>query len=80
MVANEADGKYLMFVDADEILTASYVKAQIDLMEKNPNVGITSGIFKTVPGNLILNLEVAPCIVNQRNYNKPEISSGKLTS
>ena len=71
LVANEADGKYLMFVDADEILTASYVKAQIDLMEKNPNVGITSGIFKTVPGNLILNLEVAPCIVNQRNYGKP---------
>jgi GT2 family glycosyltransferase len=41
-------------------------------MEKNPQVGITSGIFKTVPGNLILNLEVAPYIVNQRNYGKPK--------
>ena len=72
LIANQADGKYLLFVDADEILTSGYIKAQVEMMEKNPQVGITSGIFKTVPRNLILNLEVAPFIVNQRNYNKPK--------
>ena len=72
LITNKADGKYLLFVDADEILTSGYIKAQVEMMEKNPQVGITSGIFKTVPRNLILNLEVAPFIVNQRNYNKPK--------
>jgi glycosyltransferase involved in cell wall biosynthesis len=72
LITNKADGEYLLFVDADEILTSGYVKAQVEVMEKNPQVGITSGIFKTVPGNLILNLEVAPYIVNQRNYGKPK--------
>jgi glycosyltransferase involved in cell wall biosynthesis len=72
LIVNNADGEYLLFVDADEILTSNYVKAQVEVMEKNPQVGITSGIFKTVPGNLILNLEVIPYIVNQRNYLKPK--------
>ena len=72
LIVNNADGEYLLFVDADEILTSGYVKAQVEVMEKNPHVGITSGIFKTVPDNLILNLEVIPYIVNQRNYLKPK--------
>ena len=33
---------------------------------------MTAGIFKTVTGNLILNLEIIPYIVNQRNYLKPK--------
>lgn len=70
-VINNADGEYVLFVDADEILTTSYVRRQVDFMEKNPQVAVTSGIFKTVPRNLILNLEVAPFIVNQRNYLNP---------
>ena len=72
LIVDNADGEYLLFVDADEILTKSYIKEQVGFLEKNPEVGITSGIFKTVPGNLILNLEVAPFIVNQRNYGQPK--------
>lgn len=72
LIVQQADGKFILFVDADEILTKSYVKAQVEVMEKNPKVGITSGVFKTVPGNFILNLEVAPYIVNQKNYGKPK--------
>jgi glycosyltransferase involved in cell wall biosynthesis len=71
-IVNKAEGKYLLFVDADEILTANYIRTQIEVMEKNPQVGITAGIFKTVPNNLILNLEVAPNIVNQKSYGKPK--------
>jgi glycosyltransferase involved in cell wall biosynthesis len=70
-IVKEADGDLLLFVDADEILTPSYIQVQVDVMEKNPKVGITAGVFKTVPGNLMLNLEVAPHIVNQKNYGKP---------
>ncbi|MCW4000964.1 MAG: glycosyltransferase [Candidatus Bathyarchaeota archaeon] len=70
-IVKEADGDFILFVDADEILTPSYLQAQVDVMEKNPQVGITAGMFKTIPGNLLLNLEVAPFIVNQKNFGKP---------
>ena len=71
LIVNNADGEFLLFVDADQVLTREYVKAQVDALEANPAVGITAGVFKTVPGNLILNLEVIPHIVNQRNYLRP---------
>ena len=67
-IVSKSDGKYLLFVDADEILTRDYVKTQVEVMENNPQVGITAGVFKIVQGNLILNLEVAPNIVNQKSY------------
>jgi len=71
LIVKNAEGEYLLFVDADEILTQNYINSQIEVMEKYPDVGITSGIFKMVPGNLILTLEIIPYIVNQRNYLKP---------
>ncbi len=55
LIVKEADGEFILFVDADEILTSGYVKAQVEVLKNNPQVGITAGIFKTVPGNLILN-------------------------
>jgi glycosyltransferase involved in cell wall biosynthesis len=71
-IVKEADGDLILFVDADEILTPNYLQTQVNVMEKNPKVGITAGVFKTVPGNLMLNLEVAPYIVNQKNFGKPK--------
>jgi glycosyltransferase involved in cell wall biosynthesis len=72
LIVDNADGEYVLFVDADEVLTNNYIKAQIDVLENNPEIGITSGVFKTVTGNLILNLEIIPYIVNQKNYLKPK--------
>ncbi|MGE5554712.1 MAG: glycosyltransferase [Methanocella sp.] len=72
LIVNQAEGKYLLFVDADEILTSEYIKLQVQTLENNPRVGITAGVFKTVANNLILNLEVAPHIVNQKSYGKPK--------
>ena len=72
LVVDNADGKYVLFVDADEVLSENYVREQVNVLEKNPDVGITAGIFKTVPGNLILSLEVIPFIVNQKSYPKPK--------
>ncbi len=72
LIVDTADGEYILFVDADEILTSNYVKTQVELLQNNPQVGITAGVFRTVPGNFILNLEVAPHIVNQKSYGKPK--------
>ncbi len=70
LVVEQADGEYILFVDADQILTSSYVRLQVEAMQRNPKLGITAGVFKTVPNNLMLNLEVAPHIVNQKSYGK----------
>jgi glycosyltransferase involved in cell wall biosynthesis len=71
-VVDMADGEYLLFVDADEILTPGYVAAQVEALEKNPKVGITAGVFRTVPGNVILSLEVTPYIVIHERFGKPK--------
>jgi glycosyltransferase involved in cell wall biosynthesis len=71
-IVDSADGEYILFVDADEMLTPGYVKTQVEVMQKNPQVGITAGVFKIIPGNSILNLEIAPHIVNQKSFGKPK--------
>jgi glycosyltransferase involved in cell wall biosynthesis len=72
LIVNKANGEYLLFVDADEILTPNYIEKQVQAMQNNPKLGITAGVFRTLPNNLILNLEVAPNIVNQKSYGKPK--------
>jgi glycosyltransferase involved in cell wall biosynthesis len=72
LVIDQADGEYILWVDSDEILTKSYVTKQVFIMKNNPRIGITSGIFKIIPGKIILNLELIPFIVNKKNYEKPE--------
>jgi glycosyltransferase involved in cell wall biosynthesis len=71
-IVDRAEGEYLLFVDADEILTPNYIITQVRVMESNPKVGITAGVFRTVENNLILNLEVAPNIVNHKKFGKPK--------
>lgn len=79
LIVQEAEGKYVLFVDADERLTSGYVKAQVEVLEKDNQVGITAGVFRTVPENLVLNLEVAPYIVNQKSHGQPKSFIWKTT-
>jgi GT2 family glycosyltransferase len=72
IVVDNADGEFLLFVDADQVLTKKYVKTQTEVLQKKLEVGITAGVFKTVPGNLMLNLELTPHIVDQLKYNEPK--------
>jgi glycosyltransferase involved in cell wall biosynthesis len=70
LILNNADGAYIVWVDADEILTKEYVRKQVLFMEQNPNVGITTGIVKLDPNNLILTLEHIPDNVNRVSFLK----------
>jgi len=72
LILKNAEGDYLIWVDADEILTESYVRKQVEFMSENPKVGITAGVTKTVPKNIILNLELIPGIISHMNYGKPK--------
>ncbi len=71
LVIDNADGEYVLFVDCDQIIKSNYIKTQVEVLEKNPKVAITAGTFKTVPNNLILNLEITPFIVDQLRYSQP---------
>jgi glycosyltransferase involved in cell wall biosynthesis len=71
LVLENTASDYLIWVDSDEILSSSYIRDQVDFMEKNNDVGITTGLVSLVPGNLVLNLELIPGIVTHFNYQKP---------
>lgn len=71
VVVNNADGDYIIWVDGDEILPEHYVRKQVEFMEQNPSVGITAGIFGMLPGNIVLNLELIPAIIDHIRYDKP---------
>jgi glycosyltransferase involved in cell wall biosynthesis len=71
LIVNNAEGDYIIWVDCDEILSKDYVRRQVDFMNQNPDVGITSGVVRTIPGNLVLNLELIPGIVDHMQYGKP---------
>jgi glycosyltransferase involved in cell wall biosynthesis len=72
LIYRNALGDFILWVDADEILTHDYLEKQVHFMESHPEVGITSGIVKLNPKNFILNLELIPEIVNRLNYEKPK--------
>jgi glycosyltransferase involved in cell wall biosynthesis len=71
VILDNADGEYITWVDADEILSPSYIQKQVEFMEKNLDVGITAGAISLVPGNLVLNLELMPYIVTNHVYDRP---------
>jgi glycosyltransferase involved in cell wall biosynthesis len=71
LVLGNADGEYITWVDSDEILTESYIRKQVEFMEKNPGVAITAGVVSLVPGNLVLNLELMTGIVVHAMFDRP---------
>lgn len=71
LVVNNASGDYIIWVDADEILSKDYVRMQVEFMEQNPSVGITVGVVHIVPNNLVLSLELIPSIVDHMLYEEP---------
>ena len=65
VVANNAQGRYIIWVDGDMILPKDHVQKQVMFMEKNPNVGIARSRYH-IPSkrNLIEFLEFVPVMVD----------------
>jgi glycosyltransferase involved in cell wall biosynthesis len=58
VVVNNADGKYIVWVDYDNLLFEDHVRKQVRFMEQNPKIGIATGIFRSRPEtNIISTLE-----------------------
>lgn len=45
MVIEKANGKYIVWLDADMMLTPNYLENQVSFMEQNPDVGIAGGTY-----------------------------------
>ena len=45
IVVDNAEGKYIIWVDGDLVLSRDYVRKQVEFMERNPKVGIAKGKY-----------------------------------
>jgi len=58
IVVNNAEGKYIIWVDSDMILLKDFIKKLVDFMEQHPKVGIAKGKQALIPGkNALATLE-----------------------
>jgi len=58
VVLNKTNGKYILWVDGDMVLSKDFVRKQVMFMEKNPSVGIGKGRYGMyIQANLLETLE-----------------------
>ncbi len=58
IIAKNAEGKYIVWVDSDMVLSKSFIQEQYDFMENNLKIGIAKGIYGILPRvNLVASLE-----------------------
>jgi len=68
IVVENANGKYILWIDGDMILSKNYVAKIVKFMEQNPNVGIAKGIVSTThKGSTLSMLETLSRYI--RTYN-----------
>jgi glycosyltransferase involved in cell wall biosynthesis len=77
IVVDNARGDYIVWVDGDMAITNSYVREQVEFMEKNPRVGIAKGREAYMGGNLVAVLEsMRPLIYRSRNWKPLVVATG----
>jgi glycosyltransferase involved in cell wall biosynthesis len=57
VVADNANGDYIVWVDGDMSIPSNYVREQVEFMERNPPVGIAKGTPVYTGNNLVSTLE-----------------------
>ena len=74
VVVDNACGEFIVWVDADMILTKDFVRKQVSFMESHPNVGIAKGRYGVQEGNnLIAILEDIEFAINFRFEGEPKV-------
>jgi len=67
-VIQNASGKYIIWVDSDEILEKSYVRKQVGFLDLHPSVGISVGILLMPADNLVTRLDLVPFLIDRTKY------------
>lgn len=83
VVVNNANSEYIIWVDADMILSRDFVKKQAEFMNSHPDVGIGKGRYGTrYATSLVAYLEDIEAIVElyckQREFSKPLGTGGSI--
>jgi glycosyltransferase involved in cell wall biosynthesis len=59
LVVDNAEGKYIVWVDGDMDFPRDFIRKQVEFMEQNPKVGIAKGKYELISGaNLLSTLEI----------------------
>ncbi|MFH0749260.1 MAG: glycosyltransferase [Candidatus Bathyarchaeota archaeon] len=78
-ILENAEGKYILWMDSDNTLSKSYVKNQVNFMEGKPDVGIAIGMFGILPGwGSVLVLETLAWIAEFSRLARNTQSSGRF--
>ena len=68
-VARNAEGKYIVWVDCDMVLSDSFIQEQSAFMEQNRKVGIAKGIYGIIQdANLVASLENMSFVSENHRY------------
>ena len=63
-VINNARGEYIIWLDSDEVLENSFVRKQVEFMDRNPKAGIiTAQLGWKSQGNILLLLDLLPHVL-----------------
>lgn len=75
VVVNNANGKYIIWVDCDMRFPREFVRKQVEFMERNPGVGIGKGRYGMYNGaSLVAYLENIEAIIEFHNCEQKAIS------
>jgi len=76
IVVDNAQGDYIIWVDADMILSRDFARKQVSFMENNPKVGIAKGRYEMLKGNsLVATLEDTEFFLSFRREGKAKVTS-----
>lgn len=76
VVVNKANGKYIVWVDCDNLLPKDHVSKQVEFMEHHTTVGIAAGRFRPRPeSNVISTLESIEWTLSYDQCENKEIST-----
>ena len=69
IIAKEAEGKYIAWVDSDMILPENFIQTQYEFMENNPEVGVAKAAYGLIPeANLVASLENMSFVAENSRY------------
>lgn len=69
IIGQMAEGKYIIWVDSDMVLSKTFVKEQFNLMENNQKIGIAKGVYGILPDvNLVASLENMSFVSENSKY------------
>lgn len=73
-----AKGEYIVFFDADDLMTPEFLSEKVKVLDKNPNLGFVGGLVQSFPDKFI-HKAAARNLPDEILFFKPDISTAPST-